>query len=354
MLNSLISLLILTHAQGLGKEKAKKLIQDFGGADPLIEAGYDPHARVLFKKYKILDWETDHELVHKNGIEVLSFDDPRYPNLLLEQKNFPLLLYVKGKFLKTTPSIAVIGTRNATQYGIEAARTISREISQADVSVVSGLARGIDTAAHMGALSGHGKTIAVLGSGICNLYPRENQKLADQIAEEGSLISEYPMQTPPGKNLFPQRNRIISGMSLGCCLIESPLQGGGMLTMHIAETAKKPLFALPGRIDVPTFEGNHFLIKEKKAKLIVSGNDILKDLKMLSNCITPEPHLPLLTREEMEFLKCMPQEEKTIDELVLLTQLPIMQLNVFLTRLVLKKVIKELPGKIFKKEIAHG
>ena len=198
-------------------------------------------------------------------------------------------------------------------------------------------------------MEGNGKTIAVIGSGLNHVYPQENRALAEKISGFGAVISEYPMQTPPAKGLFPRRNRIISGISQGVCLVESPLEGGGMLTMELARQHNRPLFAIPGRVDWPTFEGNHALIFENKARLATKGIDLLKHLNITQNQIVKHSIHTTLSPEETVFLNQLPAEEKSIEELVLLTQLPIMQLNVFLTRLILKKVVKEFPGKIYKK-----
>lgn len=342
-------LIILLHTRGIGRAKGWKLIQEFGSAQKVIEAGFDSKKRLLFGQFEVLEWEKDLELAEKHNIQLIAYDDALYPKAFKDLSDFPLLLYVKGDFNLNYPSIAVIGTRNATLYGKQMAEKISFELASAGVCVVSGLARGIDTAAHIGALKAQGKTLAILGSGLGQVYPKENGSLAKEIAGSGAVISEFPLQTPPSKELFPRRNRLVSGLSLGVCLIESPLEGGGMLTMNLAEKQNKALFALPGRVDWPTFEGNHLLIKEKKAQLIEKGSDLLRNLNISHHPEVKALKPSSLTAEEEAFLKKIPCEEKTIEELVLLTQLPIMQLNVFLTKLILKKVVKEFPGKIYKK-----
>lgn len=293
------------------------------------------------------EWQEDLKEVECKKISLISFKDPLYPQSLLQLPDYPLLLYVKGILLpQDREAVALIGTRNASVYGKEMAERFGKELSEKGITVTSGLARGIDTAAHLGALKA-GRTIAVLGSGISHIYPKENLKLADHIASQGAIISEYPMNTPPFKSHFPQRNRIVSGMSKAVVLVESPLKGGGMLTMTLGEKQGKPLFAIPGRVDMPSFEGNHAWIKSKKASLMNQPADLFPLFEIQTNSSTDAPSL--LNEEEKNFLRKLPSEEKSIDELVLLTQLPVMKLNILLTRLVLKKAMKEFPGKLYKK-----
>ena len=350
MKNEIICLHRLTLAHGLGRQKIWKLLEQFGTAEKATEAGWSAKTQKFFDKWTVKNEKEDLESVERAGVQLISYLDPSYPQNLLTIPNFPLLLYVKGTLhTQDQNSLALIGTRNATLYGRQTAHQLAADTAYGGVTIVSGLARGIDTAAHMGALKGGGRTLAILGSGLSNPYPQENLELARQITHSGAVISEYPMDTSPAKGLFPQRNRIVSGIAQGVCLIESPLKGGGMLTMEIAEKQKKMLFALPGRIDWPNFEGNHALIKKRKALLVENAQDLLQnfqDLKKQDLKHAPTPHLSTV---EHAFLQKLPSQEKSIEELVLLTQLPIMQLNVLLTRLVLKKVVKEFPGKIYKK-----
>lgn len=340
---------MLLHTRGLGRSRIWKLIEQFGSVKRVIEEGWDKQTGLLFRKWEVLPWEKDLEAVEKAGVKLIDYENPLYPKNLLTISDFPLLLYVKGDLLATdSHSISLIGTRNATLYGKQHCEAFARDIARAGVCVVSGLARGIDTAAHEGALASGGRTLAVLGSGLSKLYPQENRALAERIASSGCIMSEFPMETAPAKGLFPQRNRIVSGISQGVCLMESPIQGGGMLTMEIAACQKRVLFALPGRVDWPSFAGNHYLIKENKARLVENGNELLENLKIAYKQEFITSSTPPLSPEERALLHHMSTQEKSIEELVLLTQLPIMQLNVLLMRLVLKRVIREFPGKIYK------
>jgi len=348
--NKIKSLLIMLHARGLGRTTALQLIEAYGSAENAVLQGWDPQQRLFFDKWKVADWEIDWEIAEKEKVTLLTYDQELYPKNLLKSPGFPLILYVKGTLLPSDhQSLALVGTRNATLYGKQAAETLAKEIAPCGITIVSGLARGIDTAAHEGTLKGSGRTFAVLGSGLSTIYPSENRALSSKIVDSGALISEFPMKTAPSPGLFPQRNKTISGLSLGVCLVESPLEGGGMITMRVAEQQNKTLFALPGRIDWPTFEGNHLLLKQNKARLITCSSDLLNFFNRSPMKNLTQHSQPGLTEEEIALLAKFTQQEKSVEELVLLTQLPIMQLNVLLTRLVLKKVVKEFPGKIYKK-----
>ncbi len=341
---------MLQHAKGLGRVRIWKLIQQYGSPQKVIEAGLDEKKGFLFNRWELTDWKEDWERVQEAEVQLISYQDPSYPKNLLKISNFPLMLYVKGALIdRDTQNLAIVGTRCATLYGKERCEEIAKELAEQGLTITSGLARGIDTAAHRGALRAKGRTIAVIGSGLGHIYPRENVSLGHEIAEHGALISEFSMKTPPNRFLFPRRNRIVSGLSLGVLLVESPIKGGGMITMRLGKEQKKPLFALPGRVDWPSFEGNHQLLKEGKAKLVENATDLLKNLSLSYSKLISKETYPHLTEEERLFLNRLPQEEKTIEELVLLTQLPIIKLNVLLIRLVLKKAIKEFPGKIYKK-----
>ncbi len=357
------ALLLLTNMPLLGSIKIRLLIEHFGSAVTAIQAKKEDLALLPGFGAKILNsW--DHfihshdirknlELVERFQTTIITYQDPRYPKRLLELPDHPVLLYVKGNYAKQDQRcLAIVGTRHASLYGLEMAKKISKELAQAGFTIISGLASGIDTAAHQGALEA-GRTLAILGSGISNIYPTENCDLASKITNQGALISEFPMTAPPDRTHFPQRNRIVSGMSMGTLLIEAPFRSGAMLTMNNALSQNRPLFALPGRADLDNFRGNHHLIKQRKAHLIEGSQDILNFFGELFHlpASTPPACSPLipLEKEEVELIKKLPQEELSIDEIFKRTQLPIHQLNVLLMSLVLKKVIREYPGKIYKK-----
>ena len=351
--------LILNSIPNLGAVKVRTLVQFFGSASAALQASSDQlmslsgFDRVLPHWDKWPEnrvWKEDLELAARHRVLLLPFTHPAFPKSLSRISDAPALLYVKGSLQQQDQrSIAVVGTRHASIYGMEMAEKISRELSAAGFTVVSGLARGIDTAAHRGALEG-GRTVAVIGSGLADIYPAENRKLADAISERGALMSEFPMITPPDRQNFPQRNRIVSGMTLATLLIEAPLKSGAMITMEKAHGYGRPLFALPGRADVDSFRGNHALIKTGKAQLIEGTHDICAHFEQLF----PHPKilnrvLPSLDREERQLLDLMTEEECSIDLLAMRISLPIHQLHRILMSLVLKRMVKEFPGKIFKR-----
>lgn len=356
------ALLILNHIDRLGAVKQKRLIDYFGSAVEALEGsaeqmmeikGFnDALAQAILRWREISSWQQDLELVEKQGVALISYRDPLYPQLLWQINDPPLLLYVKGELLKEdNEGLAVIGTRNASIYGREMAHKLSSELAGSGFTIVSGLARGIDTSAHQGALQAGGRTIAIIGSGLSNVYPQENRKLAELVAQNGAVISELPMLTPPERFNFPKRNRIVSGMSLAALLIEASLHSGAMRTMQLAESQGRQLFAISGRIDMGTFKGNHDLIKRGVAKLIEDSRDVAACF----SCRTPKnsnltaSSLPLLELEEESLLNQMPEREIFIEELLSLTQFSMTKINILMMSLMFKKMVKEFPGKIYKK-----
>lgn len=353
----------LTTVPRLGSIKIQLLIQFFGSARAVFDADPSELIQVHGISSEIahsLDqiriqkkWLRDLEIAEKMGVRVISFQSPEYPKRLLEISDFPIILYVKGQIIPDDQHcLAVVGTRAASPYGMEMAEKISRELAGAGYTIASGLARGVDTAAHLGALK-CGRTIAVIGSGLANIYPKENCALSDEVAAKGALISEFPMLTPPDRQNFPQRNRIVSGMSKGVLLIEAPVKSGAMITMEKAKSHKRKLFALPGRVDSERFRGNHFLIKSGLANLVENTNDILSAFETVLTSqklpLSHKYHLPELDREERGVMQILETEEQSIEELCAKTGLPVMKLNSLLMSLLIKKRVKEFPGKLFKK-----
>lgn len=362
-MNELESLIILTSIPLLGPIKIRLLLTHFGSAKNALDAHLDEisilpgfGAKLLQAWEKTLKeekWKPDLLMAEKLNVQFIPFTSPRYPKKLLEIDDFPPLLYTQGDLRpQDNRSIAIVGTRQATIYGLEMAKSLSFEIAKAGFTIVSGLARGIDTAAHEGALEAGGRTIAVLGSGLGRLYPQENSRLAESICGQGAVISEFPLSTPPDRTHFPRRNRIVSGLSLGTLLIEAPLKSGAMLTVGNAQSQGRFVWALPGRADHENFKGNHLLIKQNKALLVENTYDVVQCLDSLfaSGSVEKKQSLQAILEEEEEFfLQQLPSEELSIEEIIRHTQLPINQVNVLLMSLVLKKIVKEYPGKIFKK-----
>lgn len=296
---------------------------------------------------------TDEDLafIQKYNIKTLNQKSPFYPKQLFDLIDPPPIIYVQGdEKILSEPQLAIIGTRRHSIYGGETAYSFAKSLA-VNFHIISGLANGIDTKAHFGALTS-GKTIAVLGSGLAEIYPKENLRLAEQIIETGgAIISEFPLKAAPLRFHFPKRNRIVAALSQGILLVESPIKGGGMITMEKGYELKRKLFTIPGRIDMETFQGNLQLIKNGRATLVQSPEDIAHfyGKSEIINC--PKLDKNNLNDDEKLILKLLSQEEKSIDELVLLTQYPVMKLNILLTSLSLKKFIKEFPGKIYRRKI---
>jgi len=362
-LNELEALVILASIPHLGSIKIRLLLHYFGSAIEALAASVEEIARLpgfgpkissqWIKCRQNTSWKENLNLAEHMGVDIIPFTSPRYPKHLLEISDHPVLLYMKGTLEKKDQrSIAIVGTRQASIYGLEMAEKFGYELTRCGFTVVSGLARGVDTAAHKGALQG-GRTLAVIGSGLADIYPQENERLAQEIAQKGALISEFPMATPPDRQNFPQRNRIVSGMTMGTLLIEAPRKSGAMITMEKGLAQNRKLFALPGRADSEYFKGNHYLIKNGHAQLVECAGDIAGSFDdLLSRCI-PNAPIPnnqiLLEKEEQDLLNKMPTEEVSIEEIVQLTKLPIQDLNVLLLSLELKQVIKKKHGPIFLK-----
>jgi DNA processing protein len=363
MLSELDALIILTTIPHLGSVKIRALVKHFGSALTALNADAAEIAKLPDFGYRIMDgwqkwrndrsWEKNLELAERLHADIIPYTSPIYPKRLLEVPDHPILLYLKGKFIPADQQcIAVIGTRNASIYGREMAERISGDLAAAGFTVVSGLARGIDTAAHGGALK-KGRTIAVIGSGLANIYPHENIELAQCISECGALVSEFPMATPPDRQNFPQRNRIVSGMTLATVLIEAPVKSGAMITVDRACTYNRKVFALPGRVDNEDFKGNHLLIKNGKALLIENASDIINSFEDLfcgfRQPLAKRTATALLEQEELNFMRQLPNQELALEEILRITNLPVMKVNVIIMSLLLKKAIKEYPGKIYKK-----
>lgn len=359
--NELKAFAILSTIPGLGAIKIRQLLQQFGSAEEALKASADQIQQLIgFERITPFwnKWQNDKicfkelDLIEQHGVQLIPFTSPLYPKSLLELHDHPALLYVRGNLKpQDQRSIAIVGTRQASIYGNEFAESLARDLAANGFTVVSGLARGIDTAAHRGALQ-RGRTLAVIGSGLANIYPTENVGLAEEICANGALISEFPMSTPPDRQNFPQRNRIVSGMTLSALLIEAPLKSGAMITMEKAFQYKKRLFALPGRVDSGNFTGNHFLIKSGKAHLIENAEDILTHFDALfPSFVSGSSHYrpTLLDGEEKALFDAMPNLEITLEELFSKAILPPHQVSGVLMSLVLKKMVKEFPGKIYKK-----
>ncbi|MEM8955902.1 MAG: DNA-processing protein DprA [Verrucomicrobiota bacterium] len=310
-----------------------------------------------------VDLELEKKRLRDHNIGVITQDSPSYPKYLSQIYDPPFLLYIKGQLLpRDQTALGVVGSRRATHYGLQTARKLSFQLAHAGVTIVSGLARGIDTAAHEGALAAKGRTIAVLGSGIANVYPAENQPLAEKIAASGAILSEFPPLYVPDKQSFPLRNRIVSGMSLGILVVEAPGRSGSLITANQALDQGRNVYAIPGPIDRPSSEGTNRLIQQG-AKLILNGDDVLEDIDSLfpldpvtaaERPAREESHLrglDTLSEEEKSLYEAIDDTETQIDTLIQRTGLPAATVSANLLRLEMKRLVKQLPGNFFIKLI---
>ena len=288
--------------------------------------------------------------IKKNDINVMTVFDEDYPNRLRYIYNNPTVLYYKGSFSEVDKlSLGIVGSRKATSYGKWASGKFSNELSELGITIISGMAKGIDTEAHKGALKGSGRTIAVLGSGLDNIYPKNNKKLYDRICECGAVVSEFPLGTEPYASNFPQRNRIISGLSLGILVIEATEKSGSLITVEHAIEQGKEVFAIPGNINSIFSRGTNYLIKDG-AKIVMDMEDILEEVDEFKN-ISIESDKKFdyseLSSMEMKIIECIRKEPTHCDNIVYMTGLDISTVSSTLTILELKGIVKELPGRVY-------
>jgi len=277
--------------------------------------------------------------------------DAEYPDALREIHDPPLALYVRGKLRPVDRNaVAVVGTRRATHYGMDTARRFSYQLVRSGISVLSGLALGVDTAAHKGALQGGGRTVAVIGGGFNHLYPEENSGLADRIAEQGAVLSEFPMGRKPDRTTFPMRNRIVSGMSKGVLVVEAGHRSGAVITANQAMEQGRTVFAVPGRIDSFLSAGSNALIKDG-ACMVTEVRDILEHFEML---LPPESgaaakggaaDIPGLSDEARRVVRLLARGESGIDTLIRESGIPAAKMSSLLVLLELKKIVRMLPGR---------
>ena len=276
----------LTLIPGVGGETQRALLKAFGPPDRIFAAGSAQLEAVAGPRLAAsLREHPDQAAVEAAlawaavaGNRILTLDDPAYPQLLLQTADPPVVLYAKGRVdLLDRPALAVVGSRNATPQGLANSESFAAALSRAGLTVVSGLALGVDTSAHRGGLGGPGSTVAVVGTGADRVYPARNRELARRIAEEGLILSEFPLGTPALAGNFPRRNRVISGLARGVLVVEAALRSGSLITARLAAEQGRDVFALPGSIHSPLSKGCHLLIKQG-AKLVDEAKDVLDEL----------------------------------------------------------------------------
>ncbi|MFW5798698.1 MAG: DNA-processing protein DprA [Planctomycetota bacterium] len=353
----------LALTDGVGPVTARKMLETFGSAEALFAAPADDLERVpgvgRTKARRFAAWPTDEEvdeelaLAARHGARVVGFDDDEYPAHLRDIADAPLVLYVRGELTETDGlAVALVGSRRASVYGTKVAARLARQLAGLGMTVVSGMALGIDTAAHRGALEAGGRTVAVLGTGLAAIYPRENTELSDRIAGQGAVISEFPMRTTASPGDFPRRNRVVSGMTLGTVVVEAGKRSGALITARVAGEQGREVFAVPGKIDMPTFAGCHALIKDG-ARLVEDVSDIVAELGPMSrevdtgeDRVTTPQSLVLNEREQVVY-QCLSSDPVSIDEIISGTGLPAPAVSSVLLILEVRKLVNQLPGKRF-------
>lgn len=320
----------------------------------ILHLGQNTWRKIESQKQNI-NPDSELSLLEKIKVNVITIKEDDYPVLLKYIYDPPPIIYFRGNFLdmvNNKKTLAIVGSRKATYYGRKIAREISFELASRGYTIISGLARGIDTNAHLGALEAGGKTVAVLGCGIDRIYPAENVSISNKIVKNGAIISEFPIYTKPEKNNFPRRNRIISGLSMGTLVVEAAGKSGALITADYSLDQGREVFAIPGSIHSFLSKGCHDLIKQG-AKLVNSYQDIIEELetkdynKSSENCNKEDENINIgdLNEYEKHFLKYISTDPLHIDEITNLTELSPAQVNETLLSLELKNLIREVEGK---------
>ncbi len=360
---------ILKSVPGIGNLRMKRLLDRFRTPANVLAASVDELAQIKGITHRLAQaihqhqpptWiETDLTRLKQSGLRIVTLTDAEYPSLLLQIPDPPPFLYVYGNLTSTPKNIAVVGSRNATRYGLSTAHQLCQDISSLGLTVVSGMARGIDTAAHQGALDANRPTVAVLGSGLQRIYPAENKALFHKIAQNGAVISEFPLTAPPEGHNFPIRNRIISGMSLGTVVVEAGMKSGSLITARLAAEQNREVFAVPGSIKSYKSAGTHNLIKQG-AKLVEHAQDIMEELALLlkgyeerdnADARALKKETLVLSDEESRVLAALGPYPVHIDDLARQLKLDVGKLAALLLQLELKGVAAQAPGKMFSKEL---
>ena len=368
----------LNMIRGIGPRTANQLIDRFGSPAQVFAASRLSLEKEAIKPETIQELHNSEILEKANaeierlehlGATVITLEDEDYPPLLREIYDPPIAIYVRGDLSKylARPSLAIVGSRRCSTYGVNAAQSLSRDLAQNGLTIVSGLARGIDAAAHRGALEAGGITIAVVGTGLEMTYPKEHQKLGDEIAASGAVISEFPLGTPPLPQNFPYRNRVLSGLCFGVLIVEAAEHSGSLITARMAYEQGREIFAVPGNITSQTSFGTNFLIKDG-AKLVQHWRDVVEELprdvkeKILGvdrnkrvdeqSKVQPMFETVALSDDERRLLELLTADAPShIDQLLISSGMNSSDLMTALLGLEMKDRIRELPGKSYIKRI---
>ena len=354
----------LSLTEGVGTQTARELMTRFGLPENIFNAGFPALQKCVPEKLALTlsgppgevisaQIETALAWVSQPGNQILTFADEGYPQSLLSIPDPPPVLYVKGRTeLLSRSSVAIVGSRNATQQGLNNAERFAQSLSHAGLTIVSGLALGNDAAAHEGALSAidtHGSTIAITGTGLDLVYPAKHRALAHRIAVEGCLVSEYPLGTPAVAANFPRRNRLISGLSQGVLVVEAALQSGSLITARSALEQGREVFAIPGSIHSPLAKGCHQLIRQG-AKLVESAQDILEELRWHQSAAPTQTETsPVTGADPASLLEAAGYDPVSVDELAQRTHLPMMAIQAGLLELEMQGRIELLAGGMYRR-----
>jgi DNA processing protein len=346
----------LTLTPGLGNAAIRSLLGHFGLPESVLAASGRELERVagaaalqLRAEQPATDVERALRWASEPGHAIVTLADAEYPKLLLEIPDPPVLLYATGRLeLLSRPVLAIVGSRNATAQGERNAEQFARAFSAAGLTIVSGLALGIDAAAHRGALGAAGSTIAVLGTGVDVVYPRQNAELAAQIAESGLLLSEFALGAAGAAHHFPRRNRLISGLARGCLVVEAALASGSLITARAAAEQGRDVFAVPGSIHSPLSKGCHALLKQG-AKLVESAEDVLVELTGFRRTGFASTHAPEHREAEDPLLDHMGFDPVDVDSLCRRSGLPAERVCADLLRLELDGRVAALPGGTYQR-----
>jgi DNA processing protein len=350
----------LNKISGVGPQKFKLLLNFFGAPERIWSASLgdlvaarigEKLAEKIIEEKETLNPDVEWEKLEKENIKMIIFADENYPRLLKETANPPYIIYVKGDASildgNCAPMVSVVGSRKFSAYGAQTAQTLARDLAHSGITVVSGMALGIDTFAHCGAMEAGGKTIAVLGNSLDdeNIYPKHNFNLSREIAESGLLISDYPVETKAGELTFPARNRIIAGLSLGTVVVEAGEASGALITAEMALEYNREVFAVPGPIFSPQSVGTNNLLK-KGAKVVTSVKDILEELNLGTDTLPAAIFSKIPeTKEEEILLKVLGSEPLHIDNISKISKLGTVTVASTLSLMEIKGWTKNIGGQ---------
>jgi DNA processing protein len=364
-MENLVDLVTLNMTRGVGSIIYGRLLDFFETPSAILDAserdlqqvqGVSGKVSSAIKSMSRSMGEDEIAFAESLSVRIVAQDSPEYPKALLSIYDPPLVLYIRGGCTEQDAlAIGLIGSRRCSHYGRIQAERFGSDLARMGFTIISGLAQGIDTSAHQGALKVKGRTIAVLGNGLSHVYPRQNAQLAQEVADNGAVVSEFPMKTRADARHFPQRNRLISGLSLGVMVVEASKQSGTLITANFALEQGREVFALPGRVDNPTSAGTHKLIQQG-AKLVTTPADVVEELGPLASEIEPlgeeavtDPRALTLNSRERQIYDTLSHDPLHVDDIIRTTGIPAPNVLSTLTILEMRRLVKQLAGKRFVK-----